>query len=883
MPKSIAPHTLLNWQIILLFAALGTLTPFYGAYCLLAAALLILAFLLKQETNYSFTLSLSALIFGAAFALGWVVAQNNLPKLTTTLEFTNKQQAITATVSDVDALPDRRLRIILSDVELKSADASEPTTKLPLDLAWTWKFPTSYPLVGEKIETTLRLRDVRGLDNPGTFNIEEYWLEKHVAYRAWSMGDKTSLTTLDSAPFWQQARGSVEATLISTLEDASGQMSGGKAIILALLMGNRYYLTQQQLDFFAAASLSHSLALSGLHLGLMAALGTGLAFGVCRLRPQIMLRIPRPKLAALFAAPLVLIYLWLGGITPSLCRAALMFACWGILLLRGRKHLLMDGLFWAILIMLLINPLVLHDIRLQLSALCIAAIAVCLPASLHIAQRLCKKQGRMGSFIRSTISLLIISTSIQVVLLPVQTWSFGEATPWFILNLIWLPALSCFVFPMSVAGLIFCLIPPLNFVGSFIFELAALPADGLFALLNFLDAHGLLIAPAVARPWAPSIIAYWSLLGVIIILAAQLLKIDTDTKIGGITYTRAKWLPVSRQISKNIKAAWARAAEPFSKTPAPSLPLIIILFTGWLLCCISLVERWAGEHPEAPRMRLLDVGQGQAIVFEGTGGERILVDGGGLPGGTFDIGKGVIGPSLTRNRAPRLTAVVNTHPDNDHIDGLFYILKKFEVGHVYFGQGLPSGERGEEFRQMLLRRGFEQDLNAKPLRTGQQLKLDRTHSLLVLHPPLELNPDTTSSTLIKADNDYSLSMALIINNKNLNTDKRNLALTCGDIGKSGINMMLHEAEDGAYTLSSQILVLPHHGSKGSFSPGFYKVVNPQIALASAGYDNQWNFPVPAVREELKAQGIPLYSTSEYGQILIEWNKNYELNVSVAKP
>lgn len=857
-------HSLLFWQNTLLFTALGTLAPASAPLSIFAAILLFIACLHKKTLRPPRKTLPPLLVYLAGFGAGFLAANALWLPAPPTPEWVdeNKPQQITARVEYVDSMHEGRIRIILSDVTL--ADTQET---LPAKLAWTWQFPPpEIPLTGELIKTDLRIREVHGMINPGSFSIEDYWLEKGVAFRAWTKGDKGGFERIEPAPAWRILRDKTEKKLIDALASGNTEqteqgplISGGKAIILALLDGNKYYLTTEELDLFAAASLSHSLALSGMNLGLMASMGAGLALLVCRLFPGIMLKIPRPKLIVLFASPLVLAYLWLGGTSPPLLRAALMFACWAVLLLRGRPHIVLDGLFWSLLIMLLLNPLALHDIRLQLSAACIAAIGLVLPYSQQAAQRIFPGENLLKYFLRGGVNLLIISTAIQIMLLPLQTWNFGQATPWFILNMLWLPVLSAFIFPLSVLGLILCVIPGLEGLASLVFDAAALPADWLLDLLRWLDNANLLYAPAVVRPAGTASIAYWVLLLVLVMLGAALQGNEA-------AFSRKKHRnPLRIKLSIKLANLWREIIRPNPKKPALSPPVLILLACSWLATGYYLMERWQDEHPAGPGITLLDVGQGQAVLFYGTEGQRILVDGGGLWGSDFDMGKSVLAPSLTFNRAPRLDALINTHPDRDHIDGLQYLLGHFEVAALYLGQGLPKEEYGEEFARTVIKSGHAKDLGMPPLRAGDELALDSAHKLKILYPELKYTKGPNPEIMVQKSNNASLVIQLA-------GPSGNLALTCGDIGQSGLRKLIKSVEksDGA-SLKTEVLVLPHHGSKTGFSPDFYDAVSPEVALASAGYKNQWGFPVQVIREEMARRKIPLLTTADYGQINVQWD------------
>ena len=128
--KPLTPYTLLHWQFILLFAGLGTLFSLSNLWALLAAGMLALAYFLKTTPscfNKTFSAQAKALaVFGLAFGLGAGLAlfaspssPHNYPALQKTLLEYKKAIPLTATVAQVDSMPDARLRIILQDVEIQ--------------------------------------------------------------------------------------------------------------------------------------------------------------------------------------------------------------------------------------------------------------------------------------------------------------------------------------------------------------------------------------------------------------------------------------------------------------------------------------------------------------------------------------------------------------------------------------------------------------------------------------------------------------------------------------------------------------------------------------------------------------------------------------------
>ena len=101
---------------------------------------------------------------------------------------------------------------------------------------------------------------------------------------------------------------------------------------------------------------------------------------------------------------------------------------------------------------------------------------------------------------------------------------------------------------------------------------------------------------------------------------------------------------------------------------------------------------------------MLDVGQGDAMVLELPGGERLLIDAGRGGDGTFDLGERVGAPFLWQRGVTRLDAAVMTHADPDHAGGFGAILRRFRVTELWrepFAEGGPSPPPGTRERSLV--------------------------------------------------------------------------------------------------------------------------------------------------------------------------------------
>jgi competence protein ComEC len=264
---------------------------------------------------------------------------------------------------------------------------------------------------------------------------------------------------------------------------------------------------------------------------------------------------------------------------------------------------------------------------------------------------------------------------------------------------------------------------------------------------------------------------------------------------------------------------------------------------------------------ELVRLTVIDVGQGQSILVTWQGKERgrALIDGGGFATGDFDIGRQVVTPVLTENAPARLDWIINSHSDAGHLQGLLFPLASFSVAHVAFGSHEPEKRTKTMGKRDAIIRS--RHMTPQTVRAADTIFLSQHLSLKVLHP---------DETRGKSSNDNALVLRLM-------RDGKPLEIICGDVERKGLKELLESGED----CTAAVLIVPHHGSAGSFSPEFYDAVNPKLAVASCGYANTWHFPADRIRDALRERNIPLLTTADQGQIRITW-KNGSMEVETAR-
>ena len=153
----------------------------------------------------------------------------------------------------------------------------------------------------------------------------------------------------------------------------------GRAIYLAMLLGDQGEITPAMRQNFARTGTSHLLVINGLHLGMVAAVTYFLSFWLLRRFSRLLLRVNVVKIATLLAAIPVVFYAWVAGGSPSTQRAEVMVLAYLLLVFLGRPGEVWSALALAALVILSLSPLRLFTTSFQLSFVAVAALIYLLP------------------------------------------------------------------------------------------------------------------------------------------------------------------------------------------------------------------------------------------------------------------------------------------------------------------------------------------------------------------------------------------------------------------------------------------------------------------------------------------------------------------------
>lgn len=261
------------------------------------------------------------------------------------------------------------------------------------------------------------------------------------------------------------------------------------------------------------------------------------------------------------------------------------------------------------------------------------------------------------------------------------------------------------------------------------------------------------------------------------------------------------------------------------------IPRIIIPRGFYVLLLLPLIFGFNTANIKGWKVDVLDVGQGLGILIR-TQGHAILYDTGPAYPGGFNMADAVILPILQKSNIQYLDKLIISHDDNDHAGGLDIIRKRLPIAELR--QSPQNCNSDMQFRW----RG----LNFKGLW-----------------------PDPNFPELLKSDNNLSCVIRI--------TDGINSILLAGDIEYSVERILVHLHRQKKINLGSDILVVPHHGSKTSSTASFISAVSPQYSVVSAGFRNRWKMPAIEVVRRHETAGIELLNTAQSGQITVNFSEN----------
>ena len=486
----------------------------------------------------------------------------------------------------------------------------------------SWFEPDAEIRLGDVWQLELRLRRPRGAANPGVFDYETWLFRERVAATAYVVDSRRNalIRSGDLGPIDHLRQRAVERTVAVVTEPERA------AVLSAISVGARHLVTREQWDRYARTGTTHLMAISGLHVGMVAAAGYFLAAVISGVFIRYGNHHRTSTVAALCFA---VAYSVVSGLAIPAQRSVLMIGLVALAVLRYRPMRAFTVIATASVLISTASPLATLAPGFKLSFLAVLILV-------WMARRLVPAQtGSMLTWpLRVSRQLGGMQVMLLIGLMPFAVLIFGRislAAPF--VNMLAVPVFSLTTVPLTLCGLL--LDGPLQFAGDHLLRLASVS----LGLVEGAIGYAVQLPAASVTP--PTITGHS--------LALLFLPLAWVVCPPGWPGRHIAWL--------------AALAVILYQPPRPA--------TG----CAAV--------------DVLDVGQGLAVSI-GTRSSALLFDTGPAFRGGGNAAESVILPFLSGRGVNRLDQLVVSHADLDHAGGVSSLVGALPVAAQRVGEALDG-------------------------------------------------------------------------------------------------------------------------------------------------------------------------------------------------
>ncbi len=461
---------------------------------------------------------------------------------------------------------------------------------------------------GDRVEGTFRMDYTGGED--GTFHFGN-----GIILLGYQKGD-IHITKVESVPL--SLMSSVWRRNIANTIDRC--FTGDNAAFAkALLLGDRTDVGYELNNAFKATGISHIIAVSGMHMSILAS-------------AVYLLAAKKRWLMALLGVPAVLVFAAVAGFTPSITRACIMQVLLLIALVLDRDYDPLTSLGIAASIMLFVNPMVITSVSFQLSFGCMAGIFL---FSSRVHQRVADfgfwKDAKPKSLLMlirrwfaGSVSLTLGSMAFTTLLCAIHFGTVSLIGVITNLVVIWLVSI---LFPCII---LVCMVAAVSTPMAVGFAaIIGLPMGWMLSFVQWLAKF-----PLCAVYTQSIFIVIWLIVGYGMFLLFLLMR-------------------------RKETSAFAAACM--------------------IELCLALLISWAIPRSCDVQLTVLDVGQGQCVILTAKGRTFVIDCGGDYDESAADLAA----ETLLSQGIYRVDGLILTHYDRDHAGGAEYLLKRIPADRVY--------------------------------------------------------------------------------------------------------------------------------------------------------------------------------------------------------
>jgi competence protein ComEC len=650
--------------------------PQYGLFiCLLSSILGLVVVLLRNASIRIRYVAAIILAFSLGFAWNVHYAQERLGNILAH-ELEGKELLIEGRVAALPQSKSDGAKFAFAVDQILMGQQRVDSFPNRVYLSWqpAWRDPEDIPEIipGQKWRFKVKLKRPYGTLNPHTFDFERWAFHQNFgasgSVRSGTLLAKQEIGLLEFELRMELARWSLR----KKIQDLLPKDARYAGVIIALVMGDQNAIDQNDWRVFNATGIGHLISISGLHVTMLAGVGAVIASLIWR-RRHLPLLMPVSKVAAAAGFLTAFVYAWLAGFQIPAQRTMYMVGVVGFALWTGRNPRSFDIWWWALFIVLLIDPMAPYTPGFWLSFGAVAAILYAMGNSVgllgiptgkelevHWSQRL----------IQALLEACRVQAVVTLALLPLTLyWFYQVSVVSPLANAFAIPLVSYIVTPLAITG---ALLP--EFIGRWLLLTAHASMEYLSECLHWMAS------------WK------WSVLW----------------------RQQPEWWAL---VLSGIGIIYAIAPGPISlnwRSRAAALCLLTPLFIRINSSALS-----SGEFIAT----VFDIGQGTAVLIE-TSSKKLLYDTGPIQGKRDDAGQRILLPYLQARGIDRIDRMVISHSDSDHIGGAATLLK-----HVQFKSMMGSLPRTNPLLQNL----HSRQIASIPCRYGQYWIWDEVE-FYIWHP-----------------------------------------------------------------------------------------------------------------------------------------------------
>ena len=547
---------------------------------------------------------------------------------------------------------------------------------------------------GDGIRFIGYLREPSNFGNPGEFDYR-WWLARKGVFVTGRITDKRFIMRTGGARGLLSRIDSFRDETKNFIKAAGARNSG---LLTALMVGDRSLISKDLREAFSRTGTAHLLAISGLHMGIVAYLSYSLFVLILSRSERLMLALDIKKLSALISVLPVLLYGSLSGFALPAQRAVVMVLAFVFAFVTERGRDPYNTLSLAALIILAFSPGSLWDVSFMLSFSAVAAILYLHPVFKELFEKkdpLKRIETPSGpekffnALRKRTLTLLFITLAAATGTYPLIALFFHSVPlAGFVCNLVVVPLIGFLVVPGGIMAM--ALMPLSSALSTGLIKSTDLLLSLAVKVVNFFS----------GLPYS----SVWT---------------GTPTLLEIILF----YLIV-------VFATEARRNRLYTYGAVLSALILVLDLGYWKV---------SPYFKKDLTVTFLSVGHGDSALVELPGGKRMLIDGGGFYGTDFDVGERIIAPVLWKKKIDRIDYVVLSHPQLDHRKGLAFIVENFSPREFWWhGEG-----RLFDLKEALSRNGVEERvIGSTKSRTINGVRID------LLRPDDLTGLDTNSRSLV---------------------------------------------------------------------------------------------------------------------------------------